>query len=54
MSQYVDLDEVVTVTKENELGQVYVYRRTVADILNELDADYTPLEAYEIKEKEND
>lgn len=51
MKQYVDLDEVVSVCKENGLGQVFVFSRTIAEILEELEADYTPIDAYEIKEE---
>ena len=52
MKQYVDLDEVVTVYNDTPYGQTIATKRTIADILYDLGAEYTPLEAYEIEEEE--
>lgn len=47
---YVDLAEQVVTAEHTENGEIIVRTRTISDILNELDADYTMVEEWEIKE----
>ena len=51
MKEYVDLDEVVTTTEHTE-HEIIVRTRTIADILDELDAEYTVIEPWEIQDGE--
>lgn len=51
MKQYVNLDEKVTTTEQYGTNTILRRTVTIAEILEEHDAEYTPLYVWEIKEE---